>query len=93
MPLYSKNISFMISAISDAAKSITRDFYEISRLQSSQNVDGVKKFSEQAYSKANSALINKLQDARPEFGFSQKDEKKYYWRLIAIDGLYQFSKV
>ena len=92
MAIYSPNMSSMISAAGNAAKVIIRDFYEIGKLQCSHNIEGVKKFSEKAYSKSHSVITDTLQEEQPDYGFSKEGETEYHWKITPIDGLYNFSR-
>ncbi|MBQ4875369.1 MAG: hypothetical protein HRK26_04605 [Rickettsiaceae bacterium H1] len=92
MSICSADVKIMMSAIRLAAKSVTRDFYEINDLQSSYNSLGVKKFADMAYNKSQAIIEKELQRFRPDIGFNPDEGKECYWDISPISGKNNFDR-
>ena len=100
MKNFSADLKIVFDAIEKALAGISRDFYEIEKLQISKK--GVADFVTHADLRTEKILISSLQKARPEYSFlteesgeiqsiDEKDENvEYKWIIDPIDGTFNF---
>ena len=100
MKNFNADLNVLIDAMKKASMGITKDFYEIEKLQISKK--GVADFVTNADLKAESILISSLQYARPQYGFLteesgemrgidiEDENAQYKWIIDPIDGTFNF---
>ncbi len=95
------DLNILLSALKKVGDRISRDFYEIEKLQVSRK--GVADFVTNSDLKAEKILVKNLAEARPEYGFlteesgeiapieeNQKQQDAYTWVIDPIDGTFNF---
>lgn len=92
MSYISTNLNFLITVVKKAANSLSRDFSEIEKLQSS--LRGHQEFAKAAYERMSKDLRNELQRGRPNYavviGQEEAPAKAAYFLVCPIDGLLNF---
>ena len=100
MKNFNADLNVVINAIKKASVGISRDFYEIEKLQISKK--GVADFVTNADLKAEKTLVATLQKARPQYSFlteesgeiqsiePQNRDIEYKWVIDPIDGTFNF---
>ena len=92
MSYLSANLNMLITAVKKAASSLSRDFSEIEKLQSS--VRGYKDFVASAVKKVENNLRAELSKARPTYAFAESNKpqpKGPHFIVSTLDGLVNFS--
>lgn len=94
MSQLSPNLNVMIQAAEKAARSLTRDFGEVEKLQVSRKGPG--DFVSRADTRAEEIIHGHLSEARPGYGFMMeeggeiKSDSDYRWIIDPLDGTNNF---
>ena len=99
MKNFNADLNIVLDAIRKASIRITKDFYEVEKLQVSKK--GVANFVTKTNLTVEKVLIHHLQKRRPEYSFiteekgmlesiKQNDEAEYKWIIDPIDGTFNF---
>ena len=92
MSYLSPTLSMLMTVVKKVASSMSRDFSEIEKLQSS--VKGHREFVAAAVKRAESALRVELSKARPTFAFAEDGKKTpegSYFIVSPLDGVLNFA--
>lgn len=92
MSYLSANLNILITAVKKATSSLSRDFSEIERLQSS--IRGYKDFVATAIKKVENNLRTELSKARPNYAFAENNKPQPqgpHYIVSALDGVENFS--
>lgn len=92
MSYLSANMNMLMSAVKKAASSLSRDFSEIEKLQSS--VKGHQDFIAAALKKVGNNLRVELSKARPNYAFAENGKARpngSYFIVSSLDGVINFS--
>jgi myo-inositol-1(or 4)-monophosphatase len=101
MKNFNADLNVVLEAVRKASVKITKDFYEVEKLQISKK--GVANFVTKTDLTAEKILIYHLQKSRPEYSFiteesgilesiknDNSDQTKYKWIIDPIDGTFNF---
>ncbi|MBQ8436073.1 MAG: inositol monophosphatase, partial [Alphaproteobacteria bacterium] len=92
MSYLSSALTLLVSAVKKAGQSLTRDFNEIEKIQSS--VRGSADFARSAVTKAEKILRQELSKARPAYPFAvdgQAEPQGPHFVVSGIDGIVNFT--
>lgn len=94
MSQHSPNLNIMIQAAEKAARSLTRDFGEVEKLQISRKGPG--DFVSRADTRAEEIIHEHLETSRPGYGFLMeesgeiKSDRDFRWIIDPLDGTFNF---